>query len=56
MSEYSSGSPWFHVVGGYFDGDTDVVIGDPPLLLSIGPIPEHSHVTHLVKSLVVNNI
>lgn len=40
---------------GYGDGDTDV-IGDLPVLLNIGPIPEHSHVTHLVKSLVVTNI
>lgn len=39
---------------GYGDGDTDVVIGDPPLLLNIGPIPERSHVTHLVKCLVTN--
>lgn len=30
------------MVDGYFDGDTDVVIGDPPLLLKIGPIPAHT--------------
>lgn len=28
--------------GGCFHGDTDVVTGDPPSLLSIGPIPEHT--------------
>lgn len=30
------------MLDGCFDGDTDVVIGDPPLLLNIGPIPEHT--------------